>query len=142
MNILIVHEVSYKNKVVYEYQDFAERLSALGHHVTVVDFDEESDGVGGVESCSRTGLAKVELIHLSFRNIPVLKYFSARARYRRMLEEKLRQKAFDVVLLYSVFVNVTTTVRLCRRYNVPLVFRLLDVYHRIRKSRLAFLTLV
>ena len=127
MNILIVHEVSYKKKVVYEYQDFAERLSALGHQVTVIDFDEGGDGSGGVESCSRTGLATVELIQLSFRNIPVLKYFSARARYRRMLEEKLLQKAFDVVFLYSVFVNGTITVSLCRRHGVPVVYRLLDV---------------
>lgn len=142
MNILVVHEVSYRKKVVYEYQDFAERLAALGHRVTVADFDELGDGEGGVGSCSRTGLAPVELIHLSFRNFPVLKYFSARARYRRWLEEKLREGAFDVVLLYSVFVNGTTTVRLCRRYGVPVVYRLLDVYHRIRKSLLAFLPLL
>jgi glycosyltransferase involved in cell wall biosynthesis len=142
MNILVVHEVSYLKKVVYEYQDFAERLAARGHRVTVVDFDEAGDGSGGVESCSRTGLAPVELVHLPFRNLPAIKYLSARARYRRWLDAKLRARAFDVVLLYSVFVNGTTTVRLCRRYGVPVVFRLLDIYHRIRKSHLAFLPLL
>lgn len=142
MNVLVVHEVSYQKKVVYEYQDFAERLAALGHRVTVADFDEAGNGAGGVEACSRTGLAQVELVHLPFHNLPVVKYLSARACYRRWLETKLRARAFDVVLLYSVFVNGTTTVRLCQRHGVPVVFRALDIYHRIRKSYLALLPLL
>src|SRR5437870_104333 len=40
MKILIVHEVSYLDKIVYEYQILPEMLSMLGHEMTVVDYDE------------------------------------------------------------------------------------------------------
>ena len=141
MNILVVHEVSYKDKVVYEYQDFAERFALHGHSVTVIDFEENGDGSGGAERCSRTGLAEVELVHVPYRDIPVIKYLSARKNYRNLLTEKLNKGVVDVVLLYSVFVNGTITVELCREFGVPVVNRVLDIYHRIGRNLLAMLPL-
>jgi glycosyltransferase involved in cell wall biosynthesis len=141
MRILVVHEVSYRNKVVYEYQDFAERLAAMGHSVTVVDYDDAGDGVGRSERISRTGIAEVSLENIPFSNIPVAKYLSGRLNYERILAKKLKAREIDVVFLYSVFINGTNTVRMCKRYGVPVVYRVLDVYHKVRQNALIMLPL-
>ncbi|MBN2437580.1 MAG: glycosyltransferase [Deltaproteobacteria bacterium] len=141
MRILIVHEVSYAKKVVYEYQDFAERLAARGHEVTVVDFDEDGDGRGNRSMASRTGIGSVLLENTAHINLLLVKYFSARNRFKKSLSRKLINKEVDVVLLYSVFINGTNTVRLCNRFNIPVCYRALDVYHKIRNNLLILLPL-
>ena len=142
MNILVVHEVSYKRKVIYEYQEYAEQFASRGHSVTVVDFDENEPSQVESESISRTGRGSVQLVHVRHRDTPVFRYFSARASHTRFLRAKLKKGEVDLVLLYSVFVNGTETVRLCKEFNIPVVFRALDVYHRIRRSLLMFLPLL
>jgi glycosyltransferase involved in cell wall biosynthesis len=139
MRILIVHEVSYRKKVVYEFQDLPERLKARGHDVSVIDFDADEPAPHRIERISRTGLAEIALESTPSGNIPIAKYWLARHSYRCLLERKLKRQEIDVVLLYSVFVNGTNTVDLCRAYGVPVVYRVLDVYHRLRRN--PFMTL-
>lgn len=134
LKILVLHEVSYKNKVIYEYQDFAERLVAMGHSVRVIDFDEASGGVGGSETLTRTGLGSVFHETLPFADWPVIKYLSARAAFKSRLKHLLKNKEVDVIFLYSVAVNGVDAVRLARRWNVPVVYRVLDVYHKLRQD--------
>lgn len=137
MRLLVLHEVSYRKKVVYEYQDFAERLASMGHDITVIEFDESGDGRSSCSPCSRTGIGEVSLVSIPYINLPLLKYVSAYMNFRPMLEEQLKQGTVDAVLLYSVFINGTSTVELCRKYCVPVVCRVLDVYHRLHTNRLA-----
>src|ERR1043166_720971 len=40
VKILIVHEVSYLSKIIYEFQILPEILSMMGHDITVVDYDD------------------------------------------------------------------------------------------------------
>ncbi len=134
LKILVLHEVSYKHKVVYEYQDFAERFAARGHEVRVIDFDDSSDGKGYCEKISRTGIGTVELESLPFVKMPLVNYLTARANFSRRLEELLRAKAVDVIFLYSVAINGTEAVRLAKKYGVPVVYRILDVYHKLRQD--------
>src|SRR5215469_9873171 len=50
MRILVVHEVNYLSKTIYEFQILPEILSLLGHSVTVVDYNDswrnETNGAG------------------------------------------------------------------------------------------------
>ncbi|MEF3082527.1 glycosyltransferase [Luteimonas sp. SMYT11W] len=137
MKILWCHEVSYLDKPVYEYQDFAERLSGRGHVVEVIDFSEASATALATRRVSRTGEGEVALTPIPHRNLPVLKYFEARERFRRMLSSRLRKGDVDAVFVYSVFINGTQAVRLARRYGVPVVYRVLDAYHQLRPGVLA-----
>lgn len=132
MRILWCHEVSYLSKPVYEYQDFAERLAGRGHSVEVIDFDESTAHSARSESLSRTGEGEVLHTPIPHGNVPVLKYAEARWRFRRMLEDRLEKGGIDVVFVYSVFINGTEAIRLARRYGVPVVYRVLDAYHRLR----------
>ena len=40
MKILIVHEVNYLKKIIYEFQILPEILSMLGNEVTIIDYDD------------------------------------------------------------------------------------------------------
>ena len=132
MKILWCHEVSYLDKPVYEYQDFPERLAARGHEVEVIDFGEIGPMVAGSAAVSRTGEGTVLLTGIPHSNRRGLKYLEARAQFRRMLIERLRRGDIDAVFVYSVFINGTQAVRLSRKFGVPVVYRVLDAYHRLR----------
>jgi glycosyltransferase involved in cell wall biosynthesis len=134
MNIIIIHEVGYLSKPVYEYQDFAERLAYLDHEVTVIDFDEGISGPFRSQSISKTGLAKVRLISLPNLGIPVLGILYARYRFGVELKGLLSSQKIDVVFLYSVFVNGVSAVKICNQLGIRVVYRVLDAYHQLRKS--------
>lgn len=137
MKILWCHEVSYLDKPVYEYQDFPERLAARGHEVEVIDFSETGEVIEGSVLVSRTGEGAIMLTAIPHGNRPGLKYIQARKQFRRMFIERLSRGDIDAVFVYSVFVNGTQAVRLSRKFGVPVVYRVLDAYHRLRPGFLA-----
>ena len=134
MNILIVHEVSYRKKVVYEYQEFAEMLASRGHSVNVIDFEEHGDVHKEPENVSRTGNGTVELASIPCSSLPIARYITAKANYGKILERTLDRKNIEVVFLYSVFINGTSTVTICKRKGIPVVYRVLDAYHKMRTN--------
>src|SRR5690606_7856181 len=62
---------------------------------------------------------------------------SAKLHSYLFLKKTISAGQFDAVLLYSVFINGTATVKLCNRFGVPLVYRTLDAYHLLHKNPLA-----
>lgn len=135
LKIIIIHEVSYLDKPVYEYQDFAERLAARGHEVTVIDFCENRQSELTCRKVSRTGQGEVQLISLPNNGVPIFKYLIAKFQFPRLLKRIIRDQGADAVLLYSVFINGTGAVAVCRELGIPVVYRALDAYHRLRKNR-------
>lgn len=136
MRILWCHEVSYTGKPVYEYQDFAERLSARGHQIEVLDFDESSPTKAESLAVSRTGEAEVLRTPIPHGGMPGFKYLEAQARFYRMLRKRLKVGSVDVVFVYSVFINGALAVQISRKFGVPVVYRVLDAYHQLRPGRL------
>lgn len=134
MNIVVIHEVGYLSKPVYEYQDFAERLAYLGHSVTVIDFDESCSAPFTVKKVSKTGLAMVTLVTLPNIGIPGLNILYARYRFGVEFRKILKDGDIDAVFLYSIFVNGIDAVKLCKPLGIRLVFRAIDAYHRLRKN--------
>lgn len=135
LRILWCHEVDYRDKPVYEYQDFAERLSGRGHSVEVIDFNESCPR--SPERVSRTGEGTVTVSPVPHSNLPILKYAEGRLRFRQMLKKRLDAGTVDVAVVYSVFINGTQTLELCRQRGVPVVCRVLDAYHRLRNGRMS-----
>lgn len=135
-NILWCHEVDYREKPVYEYQDFAERLAGRGHRVEVIDFNEARSRQPD-PSVSRTGEGVVGVTPIAHSGLPVVKFAEARLRFRAMLARRLARGEVDAAVVYSVFINGTQTVDLCRRAGVPVICRVLDAYHRLRPGRLS-----
>jgi len=134
MNIVVIHEVGYLSKPVYEYQDFAERLAHLGHSVIVIDFDESCTSLFTVKKVSKTGLAMVTLVTLPNIGIPGLNILYARYRFGIEFKRILKDGDVEAVFLYSIFVNGIDAVKICNQLGIRVVFRAIDAYHRLRKN--------
>ncbi|BDT76528.1 hypothetical protein PKF023_03310 [Polynucleobacter yangtzensis] len=134
MKIFVIHEVSYVEKPVYEYQDFAERLSSRGHEVTVIDFCEHQTSKLKKSLVSKTGLSKIRLVNLPNNGIPLIKYLTAKLFFPIRLRRLIKEYQPDAILLYSVFINGVGAVRVAQKKKIPIVFRVLDAYHLLRNS--------
>lgn len=134
MNIVVIHEVGYLSKPVYEYQDFAERLAHLGHSIVVINFDESCTSPFTVKKVSKTGLAIVTLVTLPNIGIPGLNILYARYRFGVEFKRILKDGDIDAIFLYSIFINGIDAVKICKSLGIRVVFRAIDAYHRLRKN--------
>lgn len=142
MKILFVHEVSWFSKVVYEMHDFPELLSLNGHEVHFLEFEEDQSrahfkSVTSTESRSHPGSI------VSVTSPPHL--FSGV--FRRLIALVIHPLVFlrltkkikpDVVVTYSIPTSGWQIVTICKRLNIPIVVRAIDVSHKLRESRFEF----
>ena len=141
MNILVVHETEYIDKVIYEYQIIPEILSARGHNVFVIDFPTNwskagqnnwiSEGVS-YPSVSRAYKSNsITLIRPAFIKIPVISRITAFFSYFFLIEKTIRDKGISHIVLFSVPTNGLQTIVLAKRRHIPVLYRSLDVSHQI-----------
>ncbi|MBN1161419.1 MAG: glycosyltransferase [Dehalococcoidales bacterium] len=147
MNILFIHEIDWLKKVVFEIHTLSELLSLFGHNVYVIDYESmwQKDGFFDFGSL-RTRVvknvnraysdAKVELRRPGFIKIPGISRFSALFTQYREILRTLKEKKIDVIVLYSVPTSGWQTVNLAKKYNVPVVFRSIDVLNQMVTSPL------
>ena len=140
VNILFVHEVDWLNKVVFEIHNLAEALSLFNHQVYAIDYESTWNRNGffnlgslrtkEVEGVSRTlPGASVCLRRPGFIKIPGLSRLSASLTHYLEIQRTIREKNIDVIILYSVPTNGLQTIRLARKFNIPVVFRSIDILH-------------
>ncbi len=142
MNILFVHEIDWLNKVVFELHSLSEALSLLSHRVYAIDYEntwnkrgffklgslktEEVDGV----SRAFPG-ASVCLRRPGFIRIPGLSRLSAGLTHYLEIQRTIKEENIDVILLYSVPTNGLQTIHLAKKFNIPVVFRSIDILHQL-----------
>ena len=148
MKLLFVHEVNWREKVVYEIHDFPEVLSLRGHEVVFIDFPEGGKLKGLRRfidfktetahdlSCAHSG-AKVELRTPGRVLPPPLDRLTSSVTQVPALWKALSSEKFDAVVLYSVPTNGWQTVLISRHFNVPVLFRSIDISHKLRKTLFA-----
>ena len=145
MKILVVHEVSYLKKIVYEFQILPELLSILGHDVSVVDLDDswrESPDRPIIDILPRYQLgvhrayenASVNLRHPGLVRLPLIARISGALSNAVEVYRALSEGDYDVVLLYGVPTVGIQTWFSARRHGVPIVFRSIDISHQIVPS--------
>jgi glycosyltransferase involved in cell wall biosynthesis len=144
LKILFVHEVSYRKKVIYEMHEFPELLSLRGHDVTFLEFDERRKFWKAKQAPKREMIsgrvhaqAVVDLVIPFQLGIPGLDRLLATLTVLPTLNSLLKRGNFDAVVLYAVPTYGLQTLWLAENHNVPVVFRALDVSHKIRNSFLA-----
>ena len=141
MKILFIHEVNYREKVVFEMHEFPELLSLAGHDVHFLEFPEGT----GVRNISLRSMrqtifgkaypeAKVTLVTPPTIGGGFFDRFLAPISVIPQLRNLIRNGEFDVIVLYAVPTYGWQTVRIARKAGVPVVFRALDVSHLIRKG--------
>lgn len=147
LRILVVHEVNYLSKIIYEFQILPEILSILGHDVTIVDYDDNwrrDPQARGTTLRTQT----YRSVHRAYANasvtvrrpgmvrFPLVSRISgsvtATCEVRRLL---LHEKP-DAILLYGIPTIGVQTLLLARKRRVPVVCRAIDVTHELVPNRL------
>ena len=142
MNILFVHEVDWINKVVYDLHNLAELLSLLGHRVYAIDYENAWSRNGHLDFGSlRTrefnGVSRafpgssVSLRRPGFVKIPALSRLSAGLTHYFEIQRTIRDKNIDVIVLYSVPTNGLQTTYLAKKFDIPVVFRSIDMLYQL-----------
>jgi len=149
LKLLIVHEVSYLSKIIYEFQILPETLSMLGHEITIIDYDDTWNA-----NDSRPGVSpRIHLQTTVHRNVhraypkasvtvrrpgmiraPLLSRISAAATTYFEMERLLERERFDAVILYGLPTVGVQTLLLARRHGVPVHFRSIDILHQLVPS--------
>src|SRR5215468_5038943 len=142
MRILVVHEVNYLSKTIYEFQILPEILSLLGHSVTVVDYNDswrsESNGTGLVMprrvypvTHRAYDEARISLYRPGMIRLPGLSRISGAVSSGLEVVRLLRHSSIDVVLLYGLPTVGVQTLVAAGACGVPVAFRAIDVTHEL-----------
>jgi glycosyltransferase involved in cell wall biosynthesis len=148
VRVLFIHEVSYENKVIYEMHEFPELFALRGHDVTFLQYPE---GSGPSRRSRHQDTRTIE--GRAYRDATLtlitpptwggvgLERFAAPLLDYPTLRREIRSGRYDVVVLYAVPTTGWQTIAIARRAGVPVVFRALDVSHKIRTSIVSRLVL-
>ncbi len=142
MNILFVHEVDWLTKVVFDIHFLAEGLSLLGHQVYAIDYEDTWSrngflSLGRLKTKEISGIsrafagASVCLRRPGFIKIPGISRISAAFTHYLEIQKTMREKSIDAIVLYSIPTNGLQTVRLARKFNIPVVFRSIDILNML-----------
>jgi glycosyltransferase involved in cell wall biosynthesis len=140
LKILVVHEVSFPKKVVYEIHEFPELLALRGHDVTFVDFDEGAriGSTLNVRDRFVSGRihqnAKLRLITPHVFGLPLIDRLWAIFSSIPVLWNQISRGKFDVILNFAVPTYGLQVNLIARMFGVPVVHRALDVSHKIQKT--------
>ena len=139
MRILFLHEVGYLEKPIFEMHEFPEHLAARGHEVAFADYPETPNH----QTASRFGVV-VQGRVLSGAS---LRLYSQKAAFPGIVGRLLAVFLFpfffhrvlsdfkpDIVVSFAVPTSGWQAVIICKIKNLPLLFRALDVSHKIRRS--------
>ena len=144
LKILFIHEVSYRKKVIFEMHEFPELLALRGHEISFFEFDEgrkfwqkgqapKSEVIQGrVHPDARINLSRPLQV-----GIPGIDRILALVTVLPTLRKLFKNNNFDAVVLYAVPTYGLQTLWLAKRYKVPVLFRAIDVSHKIRSSLLS-----
>ena len=141
MKILVIHEVNYLEKVIFEMHEFPELLAQAGHEVHFLEFPEGT-GLKHSQVTSKSKWvagrvhpnARIKLITPFTLGGNMLDRVIAPITVLPTLWKLLSKGSYDVVLLYSVPTSGWQTVKLAKHLHIPVVFRALDVSHLIREG--------
>jgi len=137
MNILIVHEVDWIKKVIFEPHHIAEKLSIKNNNVFVIDCRESDfknffEGFKNIEIKNFNRIynnANITLIRpasILIKGLNRLSYFFT---CKKIIKQVLQKNKIDIVLLYGVATNGIQTIQAANELKIPVIYRALDIAH-------------
>jgi len=141
MNILIIHEIDWLKKVIYEPHHLAELFSMKGHKVFVIDCREPDakNLIAGFHTSTITNFNRVyknasitviRLPSLLIKGLNRATYFLA---CHRIIKKIVQKNKIDIIWLYGVASNGIQSVKVAKEFNLPIIQRQLDVSHEFVK---------
>ncbi len=139
MRILIIHEIDWLKKVVFEPHHLAELFSIMGHQVFVIDCQESnfrnlSKGFNTQTLSNFNRVyenASITLIRPKSILIKGLNRISHFLSCRKIIKKTIIDNKIDLVFLYGVATNGVQTIEIVKELDIPVVFRVLDVAHEL-----------
>ena len=140
-----MHEVNYLTKPIFEMHEFPEHLAARGHDVGFWHFPEgfssaEVRSLGWRKSLPGRVVADT-FITLFTPSIPgsYLGRLLTSLRGRKLSRKVLTEFRPDLIVNFSVPTQGWQLAGIAKQKNIPLMFRALDVSHKIRKGVFSWL---
>jgi glycosyltransferase involved in cell wall biosynthesis len=142
LNLLVVHEVNYSAKIIYEFQILPEILTILGHRVTVIDYDDSWRKTSG-QPLVRSRTRVLESTHRAYPEasvtvrtpgmirLPVLSRISGAVTTAKDIVHVLRSQKFDAILLYGLPTVGLQALYAARSFGIPIFFRSIDILNRL-----------
>ena len=149
MNILIIHEIDWLKKVIYEPHHLAELFSMKGHNVFVIDCREPDAKslIGGFHTSTITNFNRVyknasitlfRLPSLLIKGLNRATYFLA---CQKVIKKIVQENKIDIIWLYGIASNGIQSVKVAKEFNLPIIQRQMDVaYELVRVPLLKQLT--
>jgi glycosyltransferase involved in cell wall biosynthesis len=145
--VLFIHEVDWQKKVAFDLHELAESLSIIGHKVYVIDFEDSWKrtkllDLGSLATNEYRGVhriynnASITLKRPGFIKLPILDRLSAIITHYYEIEKTVKEKEIDVIVLYSVPTNGLQAIKIAKKYNIPIVFRSIDVLYMLVRNRI------
>ena len=139
MNILIIHEIDWLKKVIYEPHHLAELFSMKGHNVFVIDCREPDTKslIDGFHTSTITNFNRVyknasitlfRLPSLLIKGLNRATYFLA---CQKVIKKIVQENKIDIIWLYGLASNGMQSVKVAKEFNLPIIQRQLDVSHEL-----------
>ena len=141
MNILIIHEIDWLKKVIYEPHHLAELFSMKGHNVFVIDCREPDTKslIDGFHTSTITNFnrvyknASITLFRLPSLLIKGLNRATYFLTCKKIIKKIVEENKIDIIWLYSVASNGMQSVKVAKEFNIPIIQRQLDVTYELVK---------
>jgi len=141
LNILIIHEIDWINKVVFEPHHLSELFSKDGHNVFVIDCpDTENKQVFSnlktkvTHNYSRIyDDASITLIHPPSLLVKGLNRISHFFSCKKIIKKIIIENKIDIIFLYGAITNGIQTIQIAKELQIPVIFRPLDISHGLVK---------
>ena len=138
---MVIHEIDWIKKIIFEPHHLSELFSLKGNNVFVIDCREPDirnllDGfhTKTIQSYNRVYKdASIMIIRppsLLIKGLNRLSYFLL---YKQVIKNILKEKKIDIIFLYGVATNGIQTIQAAKELGIPVVFRALDVAHGLIK---------
>ena len=141
MNILVIHEIDWTNKVIFEPHHLSELFSKNGHNVFVIDCPDTKNKniITGLKTqiiynYSRVyDDASITLIHPPSILIKGLNRISHFITCKKTIRKTILENKIDVIFLYGSITNGIQSIQVANELQIPVIFRLLDIAHGLVK---------
>ena len=141
MNILIIHEIDWINKVLFEPHHLSELFSKSGHNVFVIDCPDTENK--NISSGLKTNIiynysriyddASITLIRPPSILIKGINRISHFLSCKKIIKQTIVKNKIDIILLYGSITNGIQTIEIAKELQIPIVYRLLDISHGLVK---------
>jgi glycosyltransferase involved in cell wall biosynthesis len=139
LNILIIHEIDWEEKVIFEPHHLAELFSIQGHEIFVIDCAQPNskDLIKGMQTrillnYSRVyDNANITLIRPASFLVKgvnrMIHYFSC----KKVIQKTIQDRKIDKIFLYGSITNGIQTIKIAQEKKIPVIYRVLDISHEL-----------